>query len=194
MPNFRGHLLGPTTHEPSFRFRVGQNEMTQTVSFTDDGRIEFSIHGQLKEPQKFAVEQSGLAEVKAEGGTLKERIWTLDPKQGPYFQTECEAYRVVWWLVLGLIGKKIGESRLWFRSHRSRVVSRLKFPEGYSVWTWESPKDLLGRDQLFEPTGIAVAKNGTIVISTRTAGIWRIKNRKWSLFAEGGLRRFGSGD
>ncbi|NIP92292.1 MAG: hypothetical protein GWO24_01975, partial [Akkermansiaceae bacterium] len=56
---------------------------------------------------------------------------------------------------------------------------------GYSLENWESPKDLYGRDQLFEPTGIAVAKDGTIVVTTRTAGVWRIREDKWSLFAEG---------
>ena len=38
---------------------------------------------------------------------------------------------------------------------------------------------------MFEPTAIAVARNGTIVVGTRTAGIWRIRDRKWELFAEG---------
>ena len=30
-----------------------------------------------------------------------------------------------------------------------------------------------------------MAKDGTIVVATRTAGIWRIRNNKWTLFAEG---------
>ena len=30
-----------------------------------------------------------------------------------------------------------------------------------------------------------MAKDGTIVVATRTAGIWRIVNGEWRLFAEG---------
>jgi hypothetical protein len=65
------------------------------------------------------------------------------------------------------------------------VGKPLQVQAGYSVFTWLPPVDLFGRKQLFEATGIAVAKDGTIVISTRASGIWRIRDRKWSLFAEG---------
>ena len=61
----------------------------------------------------------------------------------------------------------------------------MELPPGYSFENWEAPKDIYGRDQLFEPTGIAVAKDGTVVVATRTAGIWRIRNDKWTKFAEG---------
>ena len=37
----------------------------------------------------------------------------------------------------------------------------------------------------FEALGLAVTKDGTIVVATRTAGIWRIVNGEWRLFAEG---------
>ena len=30
-----------------------------------------------------------------------------------------------------------------------------------------------------------MAKDGTVVVATRTAGIWRIRNDKWTKFAEG---------
>ncbi|MFN5869197.1 MAG: hypothetical protein ACK46A_07710, partial [Akkermansiaceae bacterium] len=61
----------------------------------------------------------------------------------------------------------------------------IELPAGYSLEDWVSPLDLLGREQLFEPTGIAVAKDGTIVFGTRAAGIWRIRNGEWTLFAQG---------
>ena len=67
----------------------------------------------------------------------------------------------------------------------------LEVPHGYSTENWEPPKDLYGRNQLFEPTGIAVAKDGTIIVATRSAGIWRIRDNKWSLFAEGPMRFLG---
>jgi hypothetical protein len=67
----------------------------------------------------------------------------------------------------------------------------LELPAGYSALTWAPPLDLFGRLQLFEPTGIAIAKDGTIVVSTRTVGVWRIRNGKWSLFAENAYESLG---
>src|SRR5690606_23193953 len=38
---------------------------------------------------------------------------------------------------------------------------------------------------LFEALGLALAKDGTLVVATRTAGIWRLVKGEWHLFAEG---------
>ena len=38
---FKGHSIDSSTGYPVFAFRVGQNEMSQSVSLTDEGRIEF---------------------------------------------------------------------------------------------------------------------------------------------------------
>ncbi|TAE87756.1 MAG: hypothetical protein EAZ81_13795, partial [Verrucomicrobia bacterium] len=38
---------------------------------------------------------------------------------------------------------------------------------------------------LFEPTAIDLAADGTLVVGTRTAGIWRLRDGKWQCFAEG---------
>src|SRR5690606_26429901 len=57
--------------------------------------------------------------------------------------------------------------------------------EGYKVESYLPPRDNYGREQLFEALGLAVAEDGTIVVATRTAGIWRIVKGEWRLFAEG---------
>src|SRR5262245_63882104 len=38
---------------------------------------------------------------------------------------------------------------------------------------------------LFEALGLDVAPDGTLVVATRTAGLWRLVNGEWRLFAEG---------
>src|SRR6186713_520658 len=58
-------------------------------------------------------------------------------------------------------------------------------PAGYSIENYYPPKDNYGRDQLFEALGLARAKDGTIVVATRTAGIWRLVDGEWRQFAEG---------
>jgi len=71
------------------------------------------------------------------------------------------------------------------RAPLGRAPAQAALPAGYSIENYYAPKDNYGRDQLFEALGLAVAKDGTIVVGTRTAGIWRIVNGEWRLFAEG---------
>ena len=66
-----------------------------------------------------------------------------------------------------------------------KAAAQAALPAGYSIENYYPPKDNYGRDQLFEALGLAVAKDGTVVVATRTAGIWRIVNGEWRLFAEG---------
>ena len=52
----------------------------------------------------------------------------------------------------------------------SKAASTAKLPAGYSIENYYPPKDNYGRDQLFEALGLAVAKDGTVVVATRSAG------------------------
>jgi hypothetical protein len=181
---FLGHRTESATGDPIFRFRVGANYLEQAVTLTDDGRIEIAIHGKLKQAQKFRVSEKGLSDIKVEGGSLNDGVWALNPSKGPLFKFSAK-------LVGGLVARPIlNRDEDW--SAQPLVINtnkvgrkELELPAGYSFENWEAPKDLYGRNQLFEPTGIAVAKDGTIVVSTRTAGVWRIRDGKWTLFAEG---------
>jgi hypothetical protein len=67
--------------------------------------------------------------------------------------------------------------------HKTPATAQL--PAGYSIENYYPPKDNYGRDQLFEALGLALTKDRTIVVGTRTAGIWRIVDGEWRLFAEG---------
>ena len=56
---------------------------------------------------------------------------------------------------------------------------------GYSAQKVPAPTDPHGRPQLFEPMGIATDSDGSIIVTTRTAGLWRLKNHTWTMIAEG---------
>ena len=181
---FLGHRIESATGDPVFRFRVGANHLEQSVILTDDGRVEIAIHGRLKEPQRFKLAAAGLSEIKVEGGTLEGETWTLPPAEGPLFRLTAR-------LAGGLVARPLipreenwGPQPLVTNTEKAGR-NMMELPPGYSFENWEPPKDLYGREQLFEPTGIAVAKDGTIVLATRTAGVWRIRDKKWTLFAEG---------
>ena len=181
---FLGHSLDSESRNPLFRFRVGQNTFSQSVQVTNDGRIEIVLRGKPLQPQKFKVSDKNLSALEVKGGTLENGIWTLSPN-GPSVHTFSAR------LAGGLVARQRFErEENWSPQPLTRNPGKtgrqpLELPAGYSMESWESPKDLYGRAQLFEPTGIGVAKDGTIVVATRTAGVWRIRDNKWSLFAEG---------
>ncbi|MBC8349618.1 MAG: c-type cytochrome [Verrucomicrobia bacterium] len=180
---FEGHRLDLKTGDPVFSFRVGRNAIQQGVKLTDDGQIVITLLGGLKVAQKFKVSTDGLTDAKVQGGALKDGVWTVGPtKSDAVFSAR---------LAGGIVARlSAGADEDW--SEQPLVVNTeqlgrkpMEVPAGYRSENWEPPKDIYGRKQLFEATGIAVAKDGTIVLATRTAGIWRIRKGKWSLFAEG---------
>ncbi len=188
---YLGHSLGPKIGYPVFMFRVGKNNLMQDILISDDGELSIVVRGEIKEAQSFQVGAEGLADVRVEGGELKGNIWTLPVSADGKLHT----------LKARFDGRLVARPALprgedWTPQPLVIKPSEpgkkpLELPAGYSAMTWESPLDLFGRAQLFEPTGIAIAKDGTIVVSTRTAGVWRIRDGKWSLFAENAYESLG---
>lgn len=181
---FLGHHISLKTGNPAFRFRVGKNEFTETISISDSGEIHIALNGDLKTEQRFQLAAEGLANPRVNGGKLEDGIWVIPAGADGLFTLQAQ-------LPGGAKPRDtVGISENWapqkLVTGAAKVGRRpLEIPAGYSVEDWASPLDLLGREQLFEPTGIAVAKDGTIVLATRTAGIWRIRDGHWTLFAEG---------
>jgi Cytochrome c len=181
---YLGHRIDTASGMPEFRFRVGRNALTESIVLGADGNLEVSIKGKLIETQRFRVGE-GLNGVRVEGGTLRDGVWTLEPSAGE------TTNRLVAKIAVSAIPRvNLGGEENWnpqplvvTPSQAGRQPPRLQ--AGYSMFTWQPPLDLFGRKQLFEATGIAQANDGTIVVSTRTSGIWRIRDGKWSLFAEG---------
>jgi hypothetical protein len=186
---FVGHKLDPKSGEPTFLFRVGKNKLSQMVTFSD-GRLEITLSGKLVAAQGFKVASEGLEDLTVTAGTLRDGVWSLDPAAGPTYKFSAR-------LKEGLMARPLPDrDEDWtpqplVRDPAPRGNQPAKLPAGYSLENWESPKDIFGRNQLFEATGIAVAKNGTIVVVTRTAGIWRIRDNQWTQFAEGTYEALG---
>jgi hypothetical protein len=188
---YLGHQLAPKTGEPMFRFRVGKNNLSQRFQIADDGGLEITIEGRLEQAQSFRLGAASLLDVRVEGGELKDSVWTLP------VSAESKTHTFKARLDAGIVARpKLPRGEDW--TPQPVVINPsepgkkpLALPAGYSALTWAPPLDLFGRTQLFEPTGIAIAKDGTIVLSTRTAGIWRIRDGKWSLFAENAYESLG---
>lgn len=71
-------------------------------------------------------------------------------------------------------------------------ASEIHLVPGYQAERVPAPTDPHGRPQLFEPMGMALdAANRSLVVTTRTAGVWRLKDNTWTMIAEGLLDSLG---
>jgi cytochrome c2 len=168
---------------PSFRYRIGQNTLAVQTTFDANGSVKISVTGDLKTEQAFALNTGSLLQPQASKGKVENSVWTLPAGK-----------------IKATLNAKIAlASNVWhapkstFDNRKQALnvtASKADMPAGYSVESYYPPKDNFGREQLFEALGLAVAADGTIVVGTRTAGIWRlVKNKsgksEWQLFAEG---------
>jgi hypothetical protein len=163
---------------PAFKYRVGDNVVEVVTSISAGGELAMTVTGVLKAPQSFALNPQFFSEAIASGGTRSGDRWTLP------------AGRVN----ATLRGKIVVAERAWapvptkYNYKRAPLVkapATAELPAGYSIENYYPPKDNYGRDQLFEALGLALTKDDTLVVGTRTAGIWRLVGGEWRLFAEG---------
>ena len=64
-----------------------------------------------------------------------------------------------------------------------RRAEKVIIPNGYSVEMLEMPE--VSKPFHFEPTDIGFGADGTAYVSTRTGAVWKRKDGKWTLFADG---------
>ena len=164
---------------PTFRFRIGPNELTQTIDISSSGQLTVTIEARLAQPQRFMLRENGLRDVALEGGAFKQGIWTLPAGKQNRFVLRAQ-----------IIEPAIARAPLAKQENRAPQERRIEpsavtLPPGYRAEQWSAPHDFWGRPLLFEPTAIDLAADGTLVVGTRSAGIWRLRDGKWQCFAEG---------
>lgn len=171
------------TQAPNFRYRVGQNVLAVQTTFDANGAVKVNVTGDLKTEQSFAINTSSLTDTQTTKGTITNGVWKLPAgKINATLNAKIALASNVW---------HAPKSTFHNRKQALRLLeSKADMPAGYSIESFYPPKDNFGREQLFEALGIAIAEDGTIVVATRTAGIWRLVKDKsgkseWQLFAEG---------
>lgn len=164
--------------DPAFKYRVGGNVMEVTTSISAHGDIVMTVSGMLKAAQSFALNPRFFSAATVSAGTVAGDRWTL-----PSGRVDAT-----------LRGKALVAEHAWapapskYNFKRAPLVkapATADLPAGYSIENYYPPKDNYGRDQLFEALGLALTKDDTLVVATRTAGIWRLVNGEWRRFAEG---------
>ncbi|GGY74456.1 hypothetical protein GCM10011613_19850 [Cellvibrio zantedeschiae] len=168
---------------PSFNYRVGQNTLAVQTTFAADGKVTINVTGELKTEQAFAINTSSLTQPQATAGKIENAVWKLPAgKINATLNAKIALANNVWHAPKSTFDNRKQPLKI--------TASKADMPAGYSIESYYPPKDNFGREQLFEALGTAIAPDGTIVVATRTAGIWRLVKDKsgkseWQLFAEG---------
>ncbi|EDY82099.1 hypothetical protein VDG1235_1719 [Verrucomicrobiia bacterium DG1235] len=178
---FLGYTLDSTQPDaaPIFNYRIGQNHISTQTLIAADGSTQIILTGSLATSQTFSLNPSALAKPSVTAGSLANNRWTLPATEKLH----------------ATLSSKIGLASLVWRPEKTDTQYLVQplvteptdahLPAGYTSEQYLQPHDNVGRDLLFEATAIDVAPDGTIVVGTRTAGIWRLKDGQWRLFAEG---------
>jgi hypothetical protein len=163
---------------PVFKYRVGKNIVETGTTISDRGVVSITVTGDLKTAQVFALNPQLLKNASASAGKIEGDRWTL-----PAGRTNANLSATT--AVVAKPWRPAASTYAYKRAPLVKTAATAKLPAGYSIENYYPPKDNYGRDQLFEALGLAVAKDGTIVVATRNAGIWRLVNGEWRMFAEG---------
>jgi hypothetical protein len=166
------------TAAPTFKYRVGGNVVEVTTSISDRGEVTINVAGNLAAEQTFALNASLLRNPNASGGTLTGDRWTLSAGRTNATLRGAIAVAANAW-------RPAPTSFAYQRQPLEKAAATAKLPPGYSIENYYAPKDNFGREQLFEALGLSLTKDGTVVVGTRNAGIWRLVEGEWRLFAEG---------
>ncbi|MEJ0085547.1 MAG: hypothetical protein WDO72_07690 [Pseudomonadota bacterium] len=166
------------TAAPVFKYRVGKNVVEIGTTISGEGKVTIAVSGDLKAAQTFALNAGLLVGATVSDGKLEGGRWTLPVGKVSATLSATTTVAAKAW-------RPAPSTYAYKRAPLVKAAASAKLPAGYSIENYYPPKDNYGRDQLFEALGLAVAKDGTIVVATRNAGIWRLVNGEWRMFAEG---------
>ncbi|MGJ8695458.1 MAG: hypothetical protein ACSHYF_04020 [Verrucomicrobiaceae bacterium] len=171
-----GNFLGYRHADvPTFSFEVGKNVFHLQFTLGTNGQGKISLTGELVSPQKFQLSPVLGRE---------EKTWTVDKLPAEItFQ----------------LPKPVGDP--WrpdgvttdrgLQKIVSSKADKVWLPQGYGAEAIAPPLDVNGRVQLFEPLGMDISPNGAIIVSTRTAGLWKLEAGSWVQIGEGLLDALG---
>jgi len=163
---------------PVFRYRIGKNLIETSTTIAASGELTVRVSGRLAAPQSFAFNAPLVRNASVSAGRLEQDRWTLPAGKVDATLRGSIAVAASAW-------RPAPSNYSYKRVPLSTTAAQAALPAGYSIENYYPPKDNYGRDQLFEALGLSVSRDGTVVVATRTAGIWRIVNGEWRLFAEG---------
>ena len=189
--SFPATFLGVDTPKkviPTFRYVVGENKIALKFNIIKGGLIEVTLDLDLKTEQQLAIPiaRSSVPEVSL--GKLHGPKWTLPAGQYKDVKLTATLFKQAGELYTSDIQKVESDApqKLTWKPSSKKA----KLPPGYSIEDGSAPKGRFGRQLVFEPMGIEFHQ-GEAYVTTRTAGIWKVVNGHWQLFAEGAYDSLG---
>ncbi len=168
------------TAVPEFAYRIANNKIHIAFDASKTrSEATISLRVKLKTAQAFSVNTELLQNIRVTAGEINNAIWTLPAgTQNAQLHANIPLARSIW---------AANPDKRQKKQQKLQVLNNdtADLPDGYALESWLAPKDNFGRDLLFEALGLDQAADGTIVVATRTAGIWRLRNKQWQQFAEG---------
>jgi hypothetical protein len=193
---FPAKFLGvdtPKQKVPTFKYMVGDNKVALEVNISKTLQLDAKFNFELKSEQVFVIPEDKLKNVKVSHGKISGGKWTVPagkhhsvtfsatlPKlEGDLYTSDIQATE-----------SYAPQELVWKESVWKDPKKKLNLPPGYRVEDGTPPTDPFGRELVFEPLGIEF-HNGEAFVSTRTAGVWKVVDGKWHLFAEGTYESIG---
>lgn len=184
---FLGYTMASEkTGEPTFHYLIGENDIHLSFHAEQSGKASLTLSGDFKTPQNFTFNANAMKEPAVSHGEIKGSTWTL-----PAGKTENAILSFTLPPAPSVWRPRLGAAPTFSTKVTAKPSTTLELPPGYSGAEIPPPLDRDGRPQLFEPLGMDFAKNGTMVVSTRTAGVWSYKDGTWKQIADGLLDSMG---
>lgn len=183
LKELHGKLIGYTTgNDPKISYLIDGSRVDLAFSIGTDGKLSATLEGDLKQPLTFTFPPAVLKDIKVSTGTLDvaKGVWTLTSLKTPATWTATPAQPLPGRETPPRLADIAASPFLWTPETR-----KMDILPGYTVETARGPVYGSGASPLFEPMGIDFEKDGTPVIGSRSAGIWKIKDNQWQPFALG---------
>ena len=180
---FLGYTLDSTkpTTGPEFHLQIGASRINASLSFEPSGRFTATLSGKRTTQLALAINTEILSDLAVDGGSMSDdqKKWNLPPGE--------KTLRLSGSIVtIAPSSWKPEVIDFAFSAQALTTESaEISAPAGYQAESLYPPLDNAGRKQLFEALGIASAANGNVVLSTRTAGVWHLRDGRWYPFADG---------
>ncbi len=165
---FKGYQHG---EKPTFHYQCGPNQLSLQFHALPSGEASLTLTGKLQRPQKFAL--SPLIDIPTIGKT-----WTVSQLPAVLNFTLPKPQKI--WRP-----NNVSDAPKKQTLRLAKKVAKISLPKGYASESLLPPLDRHGRPQLFEVMGMDTAPDGSLILTTRTAGVWKLKDESWSLIAEG---------
>ncbi|MBK1831903.1 DUF1080 domain-containing protein [Verrucomicrobiaceae bacterium R5-34] len=188
---YTAKFLGVTTPKqkvPTFHYQVDDNLIDLTVDIDRAAKLTATLNLRLKTAQQLAIPGKQLKDISVSLGEIRDGKWLLpagDHASVTFTATLPKLSGALYTSDVAATESYAPQKLQWLPSKKAATL-----PEGYRIEDGTPPTDPFGRELMFEPLGIEFHQ-GEAFVSTRTAGVWKVVDGHWHLFAEGAYESIG---